>query len=295
MNLPAEILDELDWKERAARHDAKLSDIVSAHLDRMSRQQKHPVIDFIFQYYRFSPGQLMRWSPGWGKVLAGAATPSLLEIKEGVQNAQGWRLNADVFPASRIDSIEWVRQLQEKVLDRAPRFSCFGLHEWAMVYRSEGIRHPQLPLRLSEDETARVVESMPISCSHYDAFRFFTPKARPLNKLQPGLDDRMEMEQCGCLHVNMDLYKWSSMFYPWVSSDLIADCFLLAYEIREIDMRASAYDCSSLGYEAVRIETEEGRAQYQTLQRAFTERAKPLRERLIAELGMLLEYRSAAA
>jgi hypothetical protein len=67
---------------------------------------------------------------------------------------------------------------------RAPGFhGCFGLHEWAMVYgQAEQRRHAAWPLRLGAEGTDAVVRAMPMRCTHYDAFRFFTPGARPLNK-----------------------------------------------------------------------------------------------------------------
>jgi hypothetical protein len=79
----------------------------------------------------------------------------------------------------------------------------------------------------------------------------------------------------------MDLYKWAFKLAPWCPSDLIADTFELARDIRELDMRASPYDLSTFGYTAVPIETPEGRAEYEKSQKAFAERARPLRRRLI--------------
>jgi hypothetical protein len=66
-----------------------------------------------------------------------------------------------------------------------------------------------------------------------------------------------------------------------VPSELVADCFALAMRIRELDMRASPYDLSALGYTPVRIETPDGRAEYARLQAAFAAEAAPLRSRLI--------------
>ena len=99
----------------------------------------------------------------------------------------------------------------------------------------------------------------------------------------------MTNEQPGCLHTNMDLYKWAAKAMPWVGSELVWDTFEYAIRCREIDMRASPYDCSSLGLEPIRIETEAGRAAYEQEQRALTEAGKPLRARLIAALQDLLE------
>ena len=120
-----------------------------------------------------------------------------------------------------------------------------------------------------------------MSCSHVDAFRFFTPTARPLNTLQPTRDQQVALEQPGCLHAGMDCYKWAYQLVPLVPSELVMDCFDLARDIRVLDMRASPYDLSALGYEPVPIETREGKAEYVDAQRGFTVRSQALRRRLL--------------
>jgi len=183
-----------------------------------------------------------------------------------------------------------LRRLLTATADRPAQLGCFGLHEWAMVYRLEPteVRHSGWPLRLGASGTDAVVESERIACSHFDAFRFFTDEARPLNTLQPGRDDRPSFEQPGCLHAGMDLYRHAFRLSPLVCSDLVADCFDLAHDIRVLDMRASPYDLSALGYEPVRIETPAGKQEYAAAQRSFAERAAPLRQRLIDECERLL-------
>ena len=145
-----------------------------------------------------------------------------------------------------------------------------------MVHRTDATRH-DWPLRLGGSGTDEVVESHRIACSHFDAFRFFTDSARPLNTLQPGRDDRPAFEQPGCLHAGMDLYKHAFRLTPLIPSELVADCFELAWDIRELDMRASPYDFSELGFEPVRIETPAGKQEYVAAQRTFAERGAPLR------------------
>jgi hypothetical protein len=95
-------------------------------------------------------------------------------------------------------------------------------------------------------------------------------------------------EQPGCVHVTMDLYKWTMKSLPWVPSDLAADTLALAYEARTIDMRASPYDFSVLGLKPICIETVEGRAEYEQAQRLLAQKAEPLRARLIAALDLVL-------
>lgn len=108
-----------------------------------------------------------------------------------------------------------------------------------------------------------------------------------MNKLQPDSESRFEFEQPGCLHANMDVYKWAYTFHPWVSNRIVIDTFELAHDIRILDMQASPYDVSSIGLEAVAIETGHGRAAYRERQADFARRAKNLRTRLLSELGNL--------
>ncbi len=173
---------------------------------------------------------------------------------------------------------------------RPAQLGCFGMHEWAMVYRQPAaeVRHADWPLRLGGAGTDAVVESHRIGCTHFDAFRFFTEAARPLNTVLPRHDDRPAFEQPGCLHAGMDLYKHAYRLSPLVPGELVADCFELARDIRVLDMRASPYDLSGLGLEPVRVETVEGKQEYVTAQRDFAARGAPLRQRLLDECERVL-------
>jgi hypothetical protein len=150
-----------------------------------------------------------------------------------------------------------------------------------MVYRTEQPRHAAVPLRLGPAATDAVVESLPVHCTHHDAFRFFTAAARPRNAVAPARADQVAFEQPGCLHATMDLYKWAYKLSPATPGELLADCLALAADVRELDMRASPYDLADLGQPPVRIETPAGRAEYARAQAGFTRRAAPLRERLV--------------
>ncbi|HMG29647.1 MAG TPA: 3-methyladenine DNA glycosylase, partial [Jiangellaceae bacterium] len=86
------------------------------------------------------------------------------------------------------------------------------------------------------------------------------------------------------------LYKWAYKLSPLIPSELVADAFVLAREIRELDMRASPYDLSMLGYEPVAIETAAGRREYTSAQRAFSEQAAKLRRRLLAAIAPLTAH-----
>ena len=98
----------------------------------------------------------------------------------------------------------------------------------------------------------------------------------------------MELEQPGCLHAGMDLYKWAMKLAPGTPSELVMDCFELAQDLRALDMRAAPYDLSGLGYEPVPIETPEGRAAYVRAQREYAVRAQSLRAGLVAVCDAVL-------
>lgn len=201
-------------------------------------------------------------------------------------------VDLEAFFEKRGATVNYVRQLLSATLEHTPQYGCFGLHEWAMVYRMtpEQLRHVALPLRIGHDATDRVVETNPISCTHFDAYRFFTEPAAPLNELRPTRDSQPEFEQSGCLHAGMDVYKWAAKLGPIVPGELLLDAFELARDIREVDMRASPYDVSAyFGADgsrltAIKIETADGKREYAALQRGFASRGNALRERVLAAI-----------
>ncbi|MUL42142.1 3-methyladenine DNA glycosylase [Streptomonospora sp. PA3] len=286
-----DVLDPAAWRERERRHHERVDALLADHLDRRRRGVAHPVEDFLFTYYSHRPAQLRRWHPGPGVLLTEAADDppagDWYRRAEAADTAgrtvRGTTLDLTAFAAKRGATVDFVRALLSAVQRRPAHLGCFGLHEWAMVYRlpPEEVRHSQVPLRLGAEGTDRVVESHRIRCSHFDAFRFFTDAARPRNRLQPTRESQADLDQPGCLHANMDLYKWAYKLSPGVPGELVADCFELARDIRELDMRASPYDLRDHGYEPVEIETPEGKAAYVEAQRVFAERARGLRERLL--------------
>ena len=287
---PPLLLAEHDWRARQQAHELRVRGWTDAHQERARRGEKHPVHDFLFSYYSFRVAWLRRWHPGPDVALGGEGAREFLRWPEYRVTSDGVMLDCMTLPAHRREFVVWLRDLLGAMQTRPPFFGCHGLHEWAMVYRQtpDEIRHNAWPLRFAPDELARVVESLPVCCSHFDAFRFFTAPARPLNKLQPVRETTPLLEQRGCLHANMDLYKWAHKLAPFTPSELTADCFGLARDIRTVDMRASPYDLRSLGFVPIPIETPAGRTEYEAHQREFCARGEPLRARLIALCTRLL-------
>jgi hypothetical protein len=276
------------WQGRAAEHRSRAERHTLAARARRDRGIPHPVEDFLFQYYPYPVTLLEFWQPGCGVALEWPAAPELpnrvapfserhYSVVDGFLFADPQRL-----PDKERQRLEWIIELLDSTRLRSPNFACHGLHEWAMVYRGEKVRHEKTtPLRLPQAQIDALVESRAITCSHHDAFRFFAADARPMNRLQPTLASRVDLEQPGCVHANMDLYKWAAKSMPWVGTPLLLDCFELALELRDLDMRASPYDLSAWGREPICIETPEGRRIYESEQRRLAQLATGLRGRLL--------------
>lgn len=284
------LLDAADWRAREAAHIERAHALTAEHRARASRQESHPIWDFLFTYYSYKPGILNRWHPGAGVELADAA--------DTARAAWRWHMpgdthasvtvDADAMQREKGDSLDVIERILRQTAARPGAFGCFGLHEWAMVYRQGEHRHP-VPLRLGQQDTDAVVDSHELRCTHFDAFRFFTPDAVPRNRAQPSREQQPMLEQPGCLHAGMDVYKWAVKLGPLVSGELLLDAFELARDIRLLDMRASPYDMRPWGAEPVAIETAEGKAEYVRAQRGFAERSNELRRQ------MLTAWRGAAA
>jgi hypothetical protein len=291
-SLTMTLLPDREWKERAAAHRSRAERHTLAARRRRDHGEPHPVEDFLFQYYPYPFALLEVWQPGCGVSLEWdePVTPPFAQRYYSVAHGCLFA-NPDRLTVKERDRLKWISELLSATRDRAPNFACHGLHEWAMVYRGKEVRHEKTtPLRLPQAEIDALVESRAICCSHHDAFRFFAAEARPMNRLQPTLEGRTSLEQPGCVHANMDLYKWAAKSMPWIGTELLLDCFELALELRDLDMRASPYDLAMWGRDPVRIETADGRRIYESEQRRLAEKAAPLRERLICGLARIEEW-----
>ncbi|MFW3172223.1 3-methyladenine DNA glycosylase [Geodermatophilus sp. CPCC 206100] len=286
-----------EWTARTSAHEARADALTAGHRARRVRGEAHPVEDFLYEYYSTRPAVLRRWHPGAGTVLEAAADgPAPHAGRRWYATAEDGAVGLDpaAFLADRGDTVAFVHRLLAATAARPAFTGCFGLHEWAMVYRQGEHRHP-LPLRLGQAGTDAVVEAAPVRCTHFDAFRFFTPAAVGLNRVQPTRATQPDLEQPGCLHATMDLYKWAAKLGPAVPGELLLDCFALARDVRELDMRASPYDLRDLGRAPVPIETPAGRTEYAAAQRGFAERGAALRARLLDVTGALLGGRDTDA
>ncbi|MFI5503759.1 hypothetical protein ACFLIN_00160 [Corynebacterium kutscheri] len=293
LNMPPEtILSPQQWQPLANQHAYRAEKLTRDHLARRKAGITHPVFDFLFEYYPIRVAHLQRWHPGVGIGLTGdcpQASWRNYHTTHGVTTADINRLFH-----TRGDSIRYLKQLLIRTETNPVHFDCFGLHEWAMVYKTNSPRH-NLPLRLGAAGSDAVVEAHSIRCTHVDAFRFFTPAARPLNLTVLNRQDQPVSEQRACLHAAMDLYKWAAKLSPLVPGDLWLDCFELAWDARILDMEASPYDCRAYGLGVVAIETPAGKAEYVERQRQLAQRATPLRNRLVEVISQAEQIKLVSA
>lgn len=283
-----EIVSEKTWQAEIKIQKALIFEIVTEQQKRKNQHQKHPIEDFLFDYYPYRPSQLLQYSPGLGKILEGEKAKVFTEKKGFAVHEKGVFVNPQNFAQHRIESLKNVIAICKNTFTKKPFFGCFGLHEWAMLYQTEKARHPQLPLRFPIEKINQIVENEKICCSHHDAFRFFTPAAQPLNLLQPSREKQIQNEQNGCLHANMDLYKWCFKFFPFVPSALLIESFLLARKIRQIDMQASPYCLKNYHLPPIAIETPAGKSIYVEHQKKIQIQSQKIRENLILHLESLL-------
>lgn len=322
MTSPLTHLPASQWIPLAHAHQQRVKELTAEHLTRRRKGKRHPVWDFMFNYYPISPGKLSHWHPGAGYRLeippeatasaltAGGCThrsrggegsagqqekdayapPSrtsrlLPRYKDHYTQQDGtWGLDLHRHWQDRGRTITYIHRLLRLTYSRPAQLNCFGLHEWAMVYRSTP-RHPE-PLRLGAHRTNAVVEAGHLRCTHCDAFRFFTPDAAPRNARVlgtqvPTRENQHLLEQPGCLHATMDLYKWAAKLGPLIPGELWLRTFELACTARQLDMQASPYDLHMWGYEPVKIEQASGRAEYVRRQQAISQQGQQLRKEIL--------------
>ena len=287
------VVPEPIWRGWEARHHDRIDAVTLDHLERRRRGEAHPVRDFLFTYYRTSVATTRRWHPGPGLLLEGAERTERRQWRHyrpaEVSGRAGLVVDAESVLARRGRTLAETRRVLAATLARPGSTSCFGLHEWAMLYRTsdEEVRHRSVPLRVGHDVIDREVSARGVRCTHFDAFRFFTDEAVPLNAEHLDREGRAEHEQPACLHAGMDLYAAALSLEAGGPGELVADALDAAVEAREVDMRSSPYDLGAWGLEPIGVETASGRAEYAAFQRGWIVRTNALRRRILSALEAL--------
>ena len=289
---PVVVPEEL-WRLREQRHHDQVDLLTADHLERRRRGEPHPVVDFVFTYYRTSVATIRRWHPGPGVLLENAHLGERREWRHyrraTAAGRDGLVVDAHSVWQRRGSRIARARDVVAATATRRGATGCFGLHEWAMLYRArhDDVRHSQTPLRLPRERIDEVVRGSRLQCTHFDAFRFFTDAAAPLNRTLLTRDDQLLLEQPACLHAGMDIYAHTAALEAGAPGELLLDCLRATFDAREVDMRSSPYDLSAWGLQPIRVETSTGRSEFVAFQKEWMERTQSLRSRLLAAIDLL--------
>ena len=156
------------------------------------------MLDFLFTYYSHRPAQLEQWHPGPGVAAARRGGVPRASRATSAGRAGTVALDPAALPDRHRSTAAFVRALLAATASRA---ATAGLLRAARV--GDGLPHrrtrgtPRVPLRLGAAGTDAVVESLPVHCTHHDAFRFFTAAARPRNAVPPTRADQVALGAAG--------------------------------------------------------------------------------------------------
>ena len=183
----AAIVPRTRWQPQAERHLARVTKLLGAAPDVAAAQSRDdPLLNFVFTYYGSDLGaaaNLGRWCPPVG-VAVEASQDDRERLWRGIESDGAY--DPRKLPKKRLAALQRGRAALAATRKRPPIWHCYGLHEWAMLYRPDGAeaphKHQNLPLRVDQATINRVVEADEIKCTHFDAFRFFAPEAVEKNR-----------------------------------------------------------------------------------------------------------------
>mmetsp|Transcript_17449 Transcript_17449/g.28174 ORF Transcript_17449/g.28174 Transcript_17449/m.28174 type:complete len:315 (+) Transcript_17449:174-1118(+) len=294
-----------NWRSLAKLHQERLVQVVSPGcIDRdvsKGLDPANPIFNFLKLYYRIKGPKelrrLMRWSPGFGAQVHGVdprGDKDLIQLKW--TQTEGDRVLFKV-PEKGLKSLQQWEMVLRRTMENKPVLNCFGMHEWAMVYassESSKFQSEVMDFRVSQREINELVVSKGVNCTHFDAYRFFSPDAFDFSKhghLMKTCDRAtgQQLENPACIHTAMDTFKVAYKFYPLINSELLLESLELSIDARRIDVRASPYDPSKFGLEPIKVETVDGRREYQIAQRNLLDRSQRLRGKLLKALDEIYE------
>ena len=252
-----------------ARHDdcalrTGAPGVDAPHLARRQAGQKHPVHDFLFTYYSFSPAKLMTWQPGLAAERDGRGPRPAAAADRGHQD------DSLVATASRPAAHRLLRPA--RVGDGAP-------------HRRDPPRRPAAPRRSGHRRRRRVAPDRLLALRrlpllHPDGApdeRAVARPRRPGGVRAAGLPARDD----GPLQARVPALA---------AGRLRPRRRLLRARVGRPRGRHArvALRLHLWGFEPIKIETAEGKRAYAAHQRAFADRAAPLRSRLVEACDLLL-------
>ena len=218
--------------------------------------------------------------PAWTGDSTGDCRPPAADRSGGAPPVDGGPLvtvDLATFRQARGSQLAFTARLLGATAAAPGQFGCFGLHEWAMVFRQDDGR---VVTRTGRSGWARPAPTRSCGSTRSGApttTRSGSSPRRPgrSTPLQPDRDSQVQMEQPGCLHASMDVYKWAYKLIPMVPSSSAAG----RLRAGQVDPRAGHARVAVRPDRAriptrVRIETPTGKAEYVAAQREFA-RAGP--------------------
>src|SRR3954471_22561229 len=97
------------WREMQSAHESRVRAWTDPHQTRAARGEKHPVYDFLFDYYAFRPSWLRRWHPGVGVTLSGEAAKAFLCWSGYRETEDGVTLDPRTLSAGRLKTVRWLK------------------------------------------------------------------------------------------------------------------------------------------------------------------------------------------
>ena len=262
-------------------HGARVTPWVGPHLERRRSGVAHPVEDFLFTYYSFSPGALRRWHPGFG---ASWPSPGDPPARRGTATSGRWsgrRRRITSCSSQAAGSLDEPTALTARGhRARARRTSAAsactsgrwstGCHPTrcgtprgrcgsASRHRRGGRGAPDRAARTSTRSASSPTRPGPLNVLHPGARRPAGVRAAGLPARRHGpLQARLQAQSRGAA------LTWWPTASSWPATSGSSTC---------ARRRTTVTD---LGYEPVRIETAEGKPEYAAAQRRFAERGAPL-------------------
>jgi len=147
------ILSQPQWQRLATDYRQEVCQWTVPFRRRRKQGRSHPVDDFLFVYYRYSSGQLEHWHPGANVPLECPSGIPASFSSSHYRTGEGYVVADPAQMEPKVKRrLEWTADLLQQTENRKGNFSCLGLHEWAMVYRGQEVRHEKTtPLRLPQE------------------------------------------------------------------------------------------------------------------------------------------------
>ena len=87
-----------EWRPLAKAHRQRITDLAGGSLS--AHDHRHPIFNFLFSYYFWSPAQIAKWSPGLGVVLLDVQ-PADINGSPDVSTARGEQQDGDSQPSKK--------------------------------------------------------------------------------------------------------------------------------------------------------------------------------------------------